>query len=114
VLVQTLRAVLDDHPGIAWLLKARAPLTPHSLAMAEALLTPLWAAGLRGEHAARAYHLIHDYTIGFARGDRTGAGEQRLQDADTRRRLRTFLSVSAHRPVSGSGHARSARVPRRS
>jgi hypothetical protein len=83
--------VLEGHPGIAGLLKTRAPLTPHSLALAEAFLTPLHTAGLPPAEAAMAYHLIHDYTVGFALGDRASASEQRLQDPTTREELRTFL-----------------------
>src|SRR5216117_3668365 len=46
VLAHRLRAVLEDHPGVAGILKTRDPLGPHSLALAEALLAPLQAAGL--------------------------------------------------------------------
>src|SRR6266511_2777528 len=45
VLAHRLRTVLEQHPGVAGLLKTRDPLGPHSLALAEALLTPLHAAG---------------------------------------------------------------------
>src|SRR4029077_5619040 len=38
-LAQRLRVVLENHPGIAGLLKARDPLSPHSLALTEAFLT---------------------------------------------------------------------------
>ena len=48
-----LRAVLEDHPGIAALLKMRDPVSPASLALAEAFLSPLHAAGLPGHQAAR-------------------------------------------------------------
>src|ERR1700728_1418156 len=37
-LAQRLRAVLEDHPGPAGVLKTRDPLGPHSLALAEAFL----------------------------------------------------------------------------
>ena len=40
-LAARLRAVLENHPGIAALLKTRDPLGPHSLALAEAFLTAL-------------------------------------------------------------------------
>jgi AcrR family transcriptional regulator len=40
-LAHRLRSVLEDHPGVAGLLKTRDPLGPHSLALAEAFLTPL-------------------------------------------------------------------------
>src|SRR5580693_9758453 len=45
-LARALRTVLEDHPGIAALLKTRDPLGPHSLALAEAFLTALQDAGL--------------------------------------------------------------------
>src|SRR6266700_8281943 len=44
-LAHRLRAVLEHHPGVAALLKTREPLRPHSLALVEAFLTPLHAAG---------------------------------------------------------------------
>jgi AcrR family transcriptional regulator len=83
VLAQRLRVVLENHPGIAGLLKARDPLSPHSLALAEAFLGPLHAAGMPSPQAALAYGLIYDYTLGFALADRTSASEQRIQDAAT-------------------------------
>ena len=43
VLAHRLRTVLENHPGIAGLLKTRDPLGPHSLALAEAFLAPLHA-----------------------------------------------------------------------
>jgi AcrR family transcriptional regulator len=46
VLAHRLRTVLENHPGIAGLLKTRDPLGPHSLALAEAFLAPLHEAGL--------------------------------------------------------------------
>src|SRR6266545_6082340 len=45
LLAHRLRTVLEDHPGVAGLLKTRDPLGPHSLALAEAFLAPLHAAG---------------------------------------------------------------------
>ena len=62
-----LQAVLEAHPGVAALLKTRDPVSPASLALAEAFLAPLHAAGLPGSQAALAFRLIYDYTIGFAR-----------------------------------------------
>jgi AcrR family transcriptional regulator len=91
VLAHRLRKVLEDHPGIAGLLKTRDPLSPHSLALAEAFLAPLHAAGLPERQTARAFRLIYDYTIGFALGDRASVGEQRVQDSATRRELHAFL-----------------------
>ncbi len=90
-LAQRLRTVLEGHPGIAGLLKTRDPLSPHSLALAEAFLAPLDAAGLPKRQAARAFRLIYDYTLGFALSDPTTPSEQRVQDAATRRELHAFL-----------------------
>ena len=64
--------------GIAALLKTR-DLSPHSLALAEAFLAPLQAAGLPARETALAFRLIYDYTIGFALNDPTTPGEQRCQ-----------------------------------
>jgi AcrR family transcriptional regulator len=86
-----LRTVLEKRPGIAGLLKTRAPLTPHSLALAEAFLALLTTAGLPEDQTARAYHLIYDYTLGFALSDRTSPSEQRVQNAATRQQLHAFL-----------------------
>jgi TetR/AcrR family transcriptional regulator, tetracycline repressor protein len=86
-----LRTVLEDHLGIAALLKSRDLISPHSLALAEAFLTPLHEAGPPAREAALAYRLVYDYTVGFALGDRATAGEQRLQDAQTRREFTAFL-----------------------
>ena len=90
-LAHRLRTVLEDHPGIAALLKTRDPLSPHSLALAEAFLAPLRAAGLPGRQPALAFRLIYDYTLGFALSDPTSPGEQRIQDTATRRELHAFL-----------------------
>ena len=93
-----LRAVLEDHPGIAALLKTRDPVSPASLALAEAFLSPLHAAGLPGHQAALAFRLIYDYTIGFALSDPTSPAEKRIQDAATRAELHAFLrSLPANR-----------------
>ena len=91
VLAHRLRAVLEDHPGIAGLLKTRDPLGPHSLALAEAFLTPLQAAGLTGPETALVFSLIYDYTLGFALTDRTTVNEQRVQDTATRHQLHSFF-----------------------
>jgi AcrR family transcriptional regulator len=90
-LARRLRAVLEGHPGIAALLKTRDPLSPHSLAVAEAFLAPLHRAGLPGRQAGLAFRLVYDYTVGFALSDPTSPGEQRLQDTATRRELHAFL-----------------------
>jgi AcrR family transcriptional regulator len=90
-LAHRLRTVLEDHPGIAALLKTRDPISPASLALAEAFLAPLHAAGLPGPQAAWAFRLIYDYTLGFALSDPTSPGEQRIQDTATRHELHDFL-----------------------
>jgi AcrR family transcriptional regulator len=91
VLAHRLRSVLEDRPGVAALLKIRDPLSPASLALAEAFLAPLLAAGLPGPDAAAAFRLIYDYTLGFAVADPTSPAEQRLRDAATREQLQAFL-----------------------
>jgi TetR/AcrR family tetracycline transcriptional repressor len=90
-LAHRLRSVLEDHPGVAALLKTRDPLSPASLALAEAFLAPLLAAGLPGREAAQAFRIIYDYTLGFAVADPTSPAEQRLRDTTTREQLRAFL-----------------------
>jgi AcrR family transcriptional regulator len=90
-LAHRLRSVLEDHPGVAALLKTRDPLSPASLVLAEAFIAPLLAAGLPGRDAAAAFRLIYDYTLGFAVADPTSPAEQRLRDAATREQLRAFL-----------------------
>jgi AcrR family transcriptional regulator len=91
VLAHRLRAVLEDHPGIAGLLKTRDPLGPHSLTLAEAFLAPLQAAGLPPQQTALAFSLVYDYTLGFALSDRTTVNEQRVQDTATRHQLHAFF-----------------------
>jgi AcrR family transcriptional regulator len=90
-LAHRLRAALEHHPGIAALLKARDPLSPHSLALAEAFLAPLHAAGLPERQTAQAFRLIYDYTLGFALADPTTPSEQRIQNTATRHQLHAFL-----------------------
>ncbi|MGE5287817.1 MAG: TetR/AcrR family transcriptional regulator [Micromonosporaceae bacterium] len=90
-LARRLRAVLENHPGTAALLKTRDPLSPTSLALAEAFLAPLHAAGLPGREAALAFRLIYDYTLGFALADPTSPAEQRLRDTATREQLHAFF-----------------------
>jgi AcrR family transcriptional regulator len=92
LLAHRLRAVLDDHPGMAGLLKTRDPLGPHSLVLAEAFLSPLHAAGFPDREAGLAYFLLIDYTIGFAVASiHTSVNEQRVRDADTRNQLHAFF-----------------------
>jgi AcrR family transcriptional regulator len=91
VLARRLRAALESHPGIAALLKTRDPLGPHSLALAEAFLSPLRDAGLPARATAQAFSLVYDYTLGFALSDRTTVNEQRVQDPATRQQLHAFF-----------------------
>ena len=90
-LAHRLRAVLENHPGIAALLKIRDPLSPASLALAEAFLAPLHAAGLPARPAAQAFRLIYDYTLGFALADPASPAEQRLFDSAARQQVHAFL-----------------------
>ncbi|MGH4007395.1 MAG: TetR/AcrR family transcriptional regulator [Pseudonocardiaceae bacterium] len=92
VLAHRLQKVLEDHPGVAGLLKTRDPLGPHSLALAEAFLLPLHNAGLPHREAGLAFFLIVDYTIGFeVSNPRISVNEQRVQDAATRKQLHEFF-----------------------
>ena len=91
MLAHRLRKVLEDHPGIAKLLKIRDPLGPHSLALAEAFLAPLREAGLPERQTGLAFSLVYDYTLGFALSDPTSVNEQRVHDAETRANLHAFL-----------------------
>jgi AcrR family transcriptional regulator len=92
VLAHRLRAVLEDHPGVAGLLKIRDPLGPHSLALAEALLSPLQAAGFGDREAGLAFFLLVDYTVGFAvSSSPTSVNEQRVGDAAIRTQLHEFF-----------------------
>jgi AcrR family transcriptional regulator len=90
-LARRLRAALENHPGTAALLKDRDPVSPAALALAEAFLAPLRAAGLPGHRAALAFRLLYDYTAGFALADPTSPAEQRLHDTATRHELHAFL-----------------------
>lgn len=91
VLAHRLRTVLESHPGIAGLLKTRDPLGPHSLALAEAFLAPLQAAGLPDRETGLAFFLVYDYTLGFALSGSSSINELRVQDATIRKRLHAFL-----------------------
>jgi AcrR family transcriptional regulator len=92
VLAHRLRQVLERHPGIAGILKTRDPLGPHSLALAEAFLSPLRAAGFADRQAGLAFFLLLDYTIGFAvSSSRTSINEQRVRDAAIRAQLHEFF-----------------------
>ena len=91
-LAHRLRTVLEDHPGVAGILKTRDPLGPHSLALAEAFLGPLQAAGFGDREAGLAFFLLVDYTIGFAVGGiPTSVNEQRVRDPATRAQLHQFF-----------------------
>jgi AcrR family transcriptional regulator len=92
VLAHRLRAVLEGHPGVAGILRTRDPLGPHSLALAEAFLGPLQAAGFGDRQAGLAFFLLVDYTIGFAvAGPPTSVNEQRVRDPATRAQLHQFF-----------------------
>jgi AcrR family transcriptional regulator len=90
-LAHRLRTVLENHPCIAGLLKTRDPLGPHSLALAEAFLAPLHAAGLPARQTGLAFCLLYDYTLGFALSSPSSTNEQRVRDAATRTKLHAFL-----------------------
>jgi AcrR family transcriptional regulator len=92
VLAHRLRQVLERHPGVAGILKTRDPLGPHSLALAEAFLSPLQTAGFADREAGLAFFLLVDYTIGFAvSSPPTSANEQRVRDPATRGQLHRFF-----------------------
>jgi AcrR family transcriptional regulator len=92
VLAHRLRQVLEDHPGVAGILKTRDPLGPHSLALAEAFLSPLQTAGFGDREAGLAFFLLLDYTIGFAvSSPATSVNEQRVRDDAIRSQLHQFF-----------------------
>jgi AcrR family transcriptional regulator len=92
MLAHRLREVLESHPGVAGLLQLRDPLGPHSLAVAEAFLKPLQAAGFGERQAGLAFFLVIDYTTGFAASSPPiSTNEQRVRDASTRTRLHEFF-----------------------
>jgi TetR/AcrR family tetracycline transcriptional repressor len=92
VLVHRLRQVLEAHPGTAGILKTRDPLGPHSLALAEAFLSPLQTAGFGDRDAGLAFFLLLDYTIGFAVSTpATSVNEQRVRDQAIRTQLHQFF-----------------------
>jgi AcrR family transcriptional regulator len=92
VLAQRLRQVLEAHPGVAGILKTRDPLGPHSLALAEAFLGPLQAAGFPDRQAGLAFFLVVDYTVGFAvSSPHTSVNEQRVRDTAIRTQLHEFF-----------------------
>ena len=92
VLAHRLRQVLEAHTGVAGILKTRDPLGPHSLAVAEAFLGPLQAAGFGDREAGLAFFLLLDYTIGFAvNSPATSVNEQRVRDHAIRSQLHQFF-----------------------
>jgi AcrR family transcriptional regulator len=92
VLAHRLRQVLEAHPGVAGLLQLRDPLGPHSLAVAEAFLGPLQAAGFGQREAGLAFFLVIDYTTGFAAASPPiSTNQQRVRDQATRGRLHQFF-----------------------
>jgi len=97
LLAHRVRTVLEDHPGVASILKTRDPLGPHSLALAEAFLEPLQAAGFGDREAGLAFFLLVDYTTGFAVGGLpTSVNEQRVRDPATRAHLHQFFRSLPH------------------
>ena len=92
LLAHRLRQVLEGHPGVAGILKTHDPLGPHSLALAEAFLAPLQAAGFGDHESGLAFFLLVDYTIGFAVSSPvTAVNEQRVRDPATRGQLHQFF-----------------------
>jgi len=92
VLAHRLGQVLEAHPGIAAILKTRDPHGPHSLALAEAFLSPLQTAGFADREAGLAFFLLLDYTIGFAvSSPATSVNEQRVRDPAIRAQLHQFF-----------------------
>src|SRR6266699_6137060 len=92
VLAHRLREVLEGHPGVAGLLQLRDPLGPDSLAVAEAFLGPLQAAGFPNHEAGLAFFLVIDYTTGFAvSSPHISTNLQRVRDAATRTQLHQFF-----------------------
>jgi AcrR family transcriptional regulator len=92
LLAQRPRAVLEDHPGVAGLLKARDPLGPHSLVLAEAFLSALHAAGFGDHQAGLAYFLLVDYTVAVAvAASPTSVAARRVGDQATRQQLHEFF-----------------------
>ncbi|HEV2378125.1 MAG TPA: TetR/AcrR family transcriptional regulator [Streptosporangiaceae bacterium] len=111
VLAHRLRTVLENHPGIAGLLKTRDPLGPHSLTLAEAFLAPLQAAGLPERETALAFCLIYDYTLGFAQRPHH---RQRAACPGHRDQAQTARvpPVTARRPLPRPGCPRRAHLGR--
>ena len=92
IVAHRLRQVLEAHPGVAAILKTRDPLGPHSLALAEAFLSPLQTAGFGDREAGLAFFLLLDYTIGFAvSSPRISVNEQRVRDTAIRTQLHEFF-----------------------
>jgi hypothetical protein len=84
--------VLEDHPGVATILKTRDPLGPHSLALAEAFLGPPQTVGFGDRDAGLAFFLLVDYTIGVAvSSTSTSVNEQRVRDPAGRTQLHQFF-----------------------
>jgi TetR/AcrR family transcriptional regulator, tetracycline repressor protein len=121
ILATRLRQVLEAHPGVAGILKTRDPLGPHSLALAEAFLSPLQTAGFADRQAGLAFFLLLDYTIGFAvSSPRTSVNEQRVRDTAIRTKLHAFFrtlppdrfpALVASASTSGSTTATSGSPP---
>jgi AcrR family transcriptional regulator len=100
LLAHRLRQVLEDHPGWPGSSRPATPsdptpwpwLGPHSLALAEAFLSPLQTAGFGDRQAGLAFFLLLDYTIGFAvSSPATSVNEQRVRDDAIRAQLHQFF-----------------------
>ncbi len=112
VLAHRLRAVLEDHPGIAGLLKTRDPLGPHSLALAEAFLAPLQAS--RPARPADRPGLLPDLRLHPRLRAQRPHHRQRAARPGHRDQAPAarVLPVTASRPLPRPGRPRRARLGR--
>ena len=80
IVAHRLRQVLEAHPGVAGILKTRDPLGPHSLALAEAFLSPLQTAGFADREADGVVDQQEEGQPGFAVAEpgRLQRGQERL------------------------------------
>ena len=65
-LMMSLRATLDEHPGIVELRYKRPLLSPGALALTEIGIGALRDAGFSDREAGRIYRILFVYTFGFA------------------------------------------------
>ena len=113
VLAHRLRQVLEAHPGVAGILKTRDPLGPHSLALAEAFLSPLQTAGFGDREAGLAFFLLLDYTIGFAVSSSCHLGQRATRPRPSHQKpAAPVLPLAAPRPLPRPGRPRRARLGR--